>query len=93
MLCCYSTSKSDLLINIDSTSIGEMSNYNDLMNNGQEDTLPISTSCSTSYTQRSERELSSHPVDSSIALSVHRPLYPPGKIIHIVRTHPKEDEG
>lgn len=56
-----------------------------------EDTLPISTSCSTSYT-RSEKELSAHPHDSSIALSVHKPLYPGGKMIHIVRTH-SDDNG
>ncbi|XP_026474659.1 sn1-specific diacylglycerol lipase alpha-like [Ctenocephalides felis] len=30
---------------------------------------------------------SAHPNDSSIALTLHRPLYPPGKIIHIVRNH------
>lgn len=92
MLCCYSTSKSDLLLNMDSTSIGEISNYNDLINNGMDDNVPASTSCSTSFTQRSERELSSHPVDSSIALSVHKPLYPGGKIIHIVRTHPSKED-
>ena len=31
-----------------------------------------------------------HPLDSSINLSVHQPLYPPGNIIHIVRHHPKD---
>lgn len=30
-----------------------------------------------------------HPWDSSINLSVHQPLYPPGKIIHLVRHYPK----
>ena len=30
-----------------------------------------------------------HPSDSQIALTTHTPLYPPGKIIHIVRNHPK----
>ncbi|XP_074594649.1 inactivation no afterpotential E isoform X2 [Brevipalpus obovatus] len=39
-----------------------------------------------------EKELSSHPEDSSIALTVHQPLYPPGKIIHIVRNHPPDRE-
>lgn len=34
------------------------------------------------------KELSANPQDSSIALTVHQPLYPPGKIIHIVRNHP-----
>ena len=34
-----------------------------------------------------EKELSTHPESSSIALTVHQPLYPPGKIIHIVRNH------
>lgn len=36
-----------------------------------------------------EKELTLHPNDESIALTVHQPLYPPGKIIHIVRNHPK----
>lgn len=85
-MCCYSTSDTDLLINMDSTSIGEISNFNGSTNNGLDETLPVSTSCSTSYT-KSEKELSAHPNDTSIALSVHRPLYPPGKMIHIVRTH------
>ncbi|XP_053204588.1 diacylglycerol lipase-alpha-like isoform X2 [Panonychus citri] len=39
-----------------------------------------------------EKELSAHPDDSSIALTVHQPLYPPGKIIHIVRNHPAKEE-
>ncbi|CAG2106899.1 unnamed protein product [Medioppia subpectinata] len=39
------------------------------------------------------RELSSHPIDDSIALTVHPPLYPPGRIIHLVRNHPKKSEN
>jgi sn1-specific diacylglycerol lipase len=31
-----------------------------------------------------------HPSDSQIALTSHTPLFPPGKIIHIVRNHPKD---
>ncbi|XP_055389650.1 diacylglycerol lipase-alpha isoform X2 [Condylostylus longicornis] len=38
------------------------------------------------------RTTSVHPTDSSIALTFHQPLYPPGRIIHIVRHHPKPDE-
>ncbi|XP_054721241.1 diacylglycerol lipase-alpha-like [Uloborus diversus] len=38
------------------------------------------------------RDVSTHPSDSSIALTVHQPLYPPGKIIHIVRNHPKKED-
>ncbi|KAH8397855.1 hypothetical protein KR222_003985 [Zaprionus bogoriensis] len=38
------------------------------------------------------RTTSAHPTDSSIALTLHQPLYPPGRIIHIVRHHPKPDE-
>ncbi|GLH08390.1 Uncharacterized protein GBIM_13628 [Gryllus bimaculatus] len=38
------------------------------------------------------RELSMHPSDSSIALTMHQPLYPPGRIIHIVRHHPTKGE-
>ncbi|XP_059479899.1 diacylglycerol lipase-alpha isoform X2 [Neocloeon triangulifer] len=33
-----------------------------------------------------------HPTDSSIALTVHQPLYPPGKILHVVRHHPTKGE-
>ncbi|XP_061192238.1 diacylglycerol lipase-alpha-like isoform X1 [Saccostrea echinata] len=35
-----------------------------------------------------ERDIRAHPSDEDIALSAHTPLYPPGKIIHIVRSHP-----
>ncbi|KAK3098738.1 hypothetical protein FSP39_022580 [Pinctada imbricata] len=35
-----------------------------------------------------ERNVHAHPSDSQIALSSHTPLYPPGKIIHVVRSHP-----
>lgn len=38
------------------------------------------------------REVAYHPNDSSIALTVHQPLYPPGRIIHVVRHHPKRGE-
>lgn len=38
------------------------------------------------------REVAYHPSDSSIALTVHQPLYPPGRIIHVVRHHPKKGE-
>ncbi|KAL9878713.1 inactivation no afterpotential E isoform 2-T2 [Glossina fuscipes fuscipes] len=41
----------------------------------------------------SARSTSAHPTDSSIALTIHQPLYPPGRIIHIVRHHPKPDEN
>ncbi|KAG1699836.1 Sn1-specific diacylglycerol lipase alpha [Nymphon striatum] len=39
------------------------------------------------------RDASTHPSDSSIALTVHQPLYPPGRIIHIVRNHPVQKIG
>ncbi|XP_034942676.1 sn1-specific diacylglycerol lipase alpha isoform X1 [Chelonus insularis] len=32
------------------------------------------------------------PSDSSIALTLHTPLYPPGRIIHVVRHHPNKGE-
>ena len=38
------------------------------------------------------REVAFHPSDSSIALTLHQPLYPPGRIIHIVRHHPTKGE-
>ena len=40
----------------------------------------------------SQKELSSHPIDDSIALTVHPPLYPPGRIVHLVRNHPNKSE-
>ena len=37
------------------------------------------------------RQLSAaHPSDSTIALTVHQPLYPPGRVMHIVRHHPEQ---
>ena len=54
----------------------------------KEKTLAISSSDITDST----KELSSHPIDDSIALTVHSPLYPPGRIIHLVRNHPKKSE-
>ena len=36
--------------------------------------------------------LTKHPSDTNISLSTHQPLYPPGRIIHIVRQHPKMSE-
>ncbi|XP_047740268.1 diacylglycerol lipase-alpha isoform X2 [Hyalella azteca] len=34
------------------------------------------------------RNPASHPSDATIELTVHRPLYPPGRILHVVRHHP-----
>ncbi|XP_076045042.1 uncharacterized protein LOC143027590 [Oratosquilla oratoria] len=39
------------------------------------------------------RSQSAHPSDSSIALTVHPPLYPPGKILHVVRSHPEKKQS
>lgn len=36
-----------------------------------------------------QRDPHAHPSDSDITLSAHTPLYPPGRIIHVVRSHPK----
>ncbi|CAL4059419.1 unnamed protein product, partial [Meganyctiphanes norvegica] len=42
-----------------------------------------------SSTVRDEcRDPAAHPFDSSIALTVHQPMFPPGRILHIVRHHP-----
>ncbi|KAL1480575.1 hypothetical protein MTO96_050915, partial [Rhipicephalus appendiculatus] len=38
------------------------------------------------------RDVTSHPSDATIALTAHQPLYPPGRIIHIVRNHPKDQK-
>ena len=34
-------------------------------------------------------EINIHPWDSTVNLSVHQPLYPPGIIIHLVRYYPQ----
>ncbi|KAF2349357.1 Reverse transcriptase domain, partial [Trinorchestia longiramus] len=38
--------------------------------------------------RKMSRNPASHPLDASIELTVHRPLYPPGRILHVVRHHP-----
>ncbi|XP_035909680.1 diacylglycerol lipase-alpha isoform X2 [Anopheles stephensi] len=42
--------------------------------------------------RNSARQSTVHPNDNSIALTLHHPLYPPGRIIHIVRHHPIQEE-
>ncbi|XP_046683149.1 diacylglycerol lipase-alpha isoform X1 [Homalodisca vitripennis] len=42
--------------------------------------------------KNSARAMPIHPSDSSIALTIHQPLYPPGSIIHVVRHHPTKTE-
>ncbi|XP_055605108.1 diacylglycerol lipase-alpha [Uranotaenia lowii] len=42
--------------------------------------------------RNSARQSTVHPNDNSIALTLHHPLYPPGRIIHIVRHHPSQEE-
>ncbi|XP_062538021.1 diacylglycerol lipase-alpha isoform X2 [Armigeres subalbatus] len=42
--------------------------------------------------RNSARQSTVHPNDNSIALTLHHPLYPPGRIIHIVRHHPSQDD-
>ncbi|KAG5681216.1 hypothetical protein PVAND_010670 [Polypedilum vanderplanki] len=46
------------------------------------------------YNEQKEksRHSSVHPSDKSIALTLHHPLYPPGRIVHIVRHHTTQDE-
>ncbi|XP_059617635.1 diacylglycerol lipase-alpha isoform X3 [Phlebotomus argentipes] len=61
------------------TSVSQMSSRDDNINAYEEQ-------------RTSARNTSAHPNDSSIALTLHRPMYPPGKIIHIVRHHPTPDE-
>ncbi|KAL3270811.1 hypothetical protein HHI36_021333 [Cryptolaemus montrouzieri] len=45
-----------------------------------------------SMCKKRARKESLHPSDSSIALTSHHPLYPPGRIIHVVRHHPTKGE-
>ncbi|XP_055709573.1 diacylglycerol lipase-alpha isoform X1 [Phlebotomus papatasi] len=61
------------------TSVSQMSSRDDNINAYEEQ-------------RTSARNTSAHPNDSSIALTLHRPMYPPGRIIHIVRHHPTPDE-
>ncbi|XP_055616248.1 diacylglycerol lipase-alpha isoform X3 [Toxorhynchites rutilus septentrionalis] len=42
--------------------------------------------------RNSARQSTVHPTDNSIALTLHHPLYPPGRIIHIVRHHPSQED-
>lgn len=72
-----------LIVENDSQSIGEVSAACSLI--GGDTTEDGATLIS--LAGRSEKELSSHPNDTSIALTVHQPLYPPGEIIHIVQNH------
>ncbi|XP_031627967.1 sn1-specific diacylglycerol lipase alpha isoform X2 [Contarinia nasturtii] len=65
--------------NILPTSVLEMSSHDAHVNNYEQER----------YTAR---KASTHPNDSSIALTLHNPLYPPGRIIHIVRHHPSPEE-
>lgn len=37
----------------------------------------------------SSPDINIHPWDSTVNLSVHQPLYPPGRIVHVVRYYPK----
>ncbi|CAG5121550.1 unnamed protein product, partial [Candidula unifasciata] len=37
-----------------------------------------------------ERDVTAHPSNSAIGLSAHMPLYPPGQMIHVVRSHIKD---
>ncbi|GFN93684.1 Sn1-specific diacylglycerol lipase alpha [Plakobranchus ocellatus] len=36
-----------------------------------------------------ERDVTAHPSNSAIGLSAHLPLFPPGRMIHVVRSHPR----
>ncbi|XP_012940156.1 diacylglycerol lipase-alpha [Aplysia californica] len=40
-----------------------------------------------------ERDVTAHPSNSAIGLSAHMPLYPPGNMIHVVRSHLKDKGG
>ncbi|CAH1129425.1 unnamed protein product [Ceutorhynchus assimilis] len=44
--------------------------------------------CDYMRSKQNARCMGIHPSDSSIALTSHQPLYPPGRIIHVVRHHP-----
>ncbi|XP_058444462.1 diacylglycerol lipase-alpha isoform X1 [Malaya genurostris] len=59
------------------TSVTEMSNKVENVQRYEQD-------------RNSARQSTVHPNDNSIALTLHHPLYPPGRIIHIVRHHPSQ---
>ena len=37
-----------------------------------------------------ERNVTAHPSDEQIGLTAHKPMYPPGRIILVVRNHPQK---
>ena len=37
----------------------------------------------------SSPDINIHPWDSTVNLSVHQPLYPPGRLVHVVRHYPR----
>ncbi|RUS83012.1 hypothetical protein EGW08_009249, partial [Elysia chlorotica] len=39
---------------------------------------------------QNERDVTAHPSNSAIGLSAHLPLFPPGRMIHVVRSHPRD---
>ncbi|GFS13864.1 Sn1-specific diacylglycerol lipase alpha [Elysia marginata] len=39
---------------------------------------------------QTERDVTAHPSNSAIGLSAHLPLFPPGRMIHVVRSHPRD---
>ena len=39
-----------------------------------------------------ERDATAHPSDQEIGLTAHKPMYPPGRIILVVRNHPSRDK-
>ena len=53
-----------------------------------EDLSELGEKWSSTRRQQQLRNPASHPSDASIALTVHQPLYPPGRILHVVRHHP-----
>nr|XP_027204136.1 sn1-specific diacylglycerol lipase alpha-like isoform X3 [Dermatophagoides pteronyssinus] len=44
------------------------------------------------YPKEPIENISTHPNDENIQLTVHTPLYPPGSIIHLVKAHPNKSE-
>lgn len=36
-----------------------------------------------------QRNVTKHPLDEQIGLTAHKPMFPPGRIILVVRNHPR----
>lgn len=77
MKCCKCFGKTEFSSNDVNSSTGDTGGGNE--------------NSSTSQRSLPDNDLLS-PNDSMVSMTMHQPLYPPGRIMHVVRHHPKKDE-